>query len=369
MGRLFDFKRLAVGTVMAVVLAASWAGAQYTVCSGDYAGFCKWDDECSAISIMPGESWSKATCAEAYENCASNGEMFLDEDCTQRKAGSVEACGSYCQWDDACWEIKTDPTGANGTVSTTCAEAIANCDADGQRWSAPPLAGPGPGQCTGTMLGGVQGCGYYCKWDSGCYEIKPDPTGENGTASADCQEAIANCDADGARYSNSTCTGTQVGGEESCSKYCYWAETGECVEIKTDKAGQHNPEPVTSCADALANCATNGAMYSDASCTIPSSVNYSSSKLSSSTALYASYAKSGVLVSWKSDSNISSGKISLVNIKGKTVASTSIKASGRNVSARLGKTSLPAGTYFVRINARDINGKQIVQQVSVQIVK
>ena len=354
----------------AVMLMATWAAAQYQVCEGEYAGFCKWGSDCSAISIDPGASWSQPTCAAAYDNCMKNGEGFTDALCTNRIPGGAEACGSYCQWGPDCWEIKTDPTGANGTPSTDCVTAIANCDRDGAgRWTEPPATGEGPGQCGGTMVGGIQACGSYCKWDDGCYEIKPDPTGEHGNVTTNCEEAIAACDRDGARFSNSACTGTQIGGDEACGAYCLWDGT-DCVEIKTDKEELYNPAPVTSCVEALANCNANGAMYSDLNCTVPTSVKIFGSAINTTAPLRASYTKGSITVNWTAASRIASGTISLVNVKGVTAASTSVKANSSNISAKLGfKSTLPAGMYFVRVDARDVNGKRIVSQVPVQIVK
>jgi len=94
------------------------------------------------------------------------------------------------------------------------------------------------------------------------------------------------------------------------------------------------------------------------------------SKVNSATAMRATYSRGSINVNWNAPSQISSGKISLVNIKGVTVASQSVKASGSNVAAKLStKGALPTGMYFVRIDARDVNGKRVVQQVPVNIVK
>jgi len=93
-------------------------------------------------------------------------------------------------------------------------------------------------------------------------------------------------------------------------------------------------------------------------------------RAASSAALRASYNRGSVSVNWNPTSRISSGTISLVNVRGVTVASTSVRASSNNVSATLGtKAALPTGMYFIRVDARDVSGKRIVQQVPVQIVK
>jgi len=106
-----------------------------------------------------------------------------------------------------------------------------------------------------------------------------------------------------------------------------------------------------------------------AACPAPISVCPFGNPRPVSAPLRASYAKGGVSVSWDAGSKISGGTISLVNIKGAAVASAPVKGSG-SISANFGfKTALPAGMYFVRVNAQGANGRQIVQQVPVSIVK
>jgi len=87
-------------------------------------------------------------------------------------------------------------------------------------------------------------------------------------------------------------------------------------------------------------------------------------------ALRASFNRGSVNVNWNAPAQISSGRITLVNARGVTVASQSINASGSNVAATLtAKGNMPAGMYFVRIDARDVKGKRVVQQTPVNIVK
>jgi hypothetical protein len=207
-------KKVFILPLFAIAALVSQAEAAYSVCTGAYAGSCKWGSECSAIAIDPGADWSKSDCEEAYNNCKNNGELFSDDACANKVAGGAEACGYFCQWNADCWEIKTNPNGANNEpVTTTCEEAIAKCDKDGQRWTAAPSGGPGEGkQCGGTMIGGNESCGSYCKWPTGCVEIKTDKTGENneGTPVLSCADAISNCDTNGERYSNASCSGTPL---------------------------------------------------------------------------------------------------------------------------------------------------------------
>ncbi|MDR0307562.1 MAG: hypothetical protein LBI42_12105 [Chitinispirillales bacterium] len=88
------------------------------------------------------------------------------------------------------------------------------------------------------------------------------------------------------------------------------------------------------------------------------------------TGIRASFNRGTIGVNWTPSSRIASGTVSLVNVRGITVSSTAIKPNSNKITARLGnKGALPAGMYFVRINARDVNGKRIVQQVPVNVVK
>jgi hypothetical protein len=366
-------KRFFVLTAVAVMMAASGAWAVYEVCEGSTAGYCDWKGEtgCSAIGIDPGASWSKATCQEAYDNCLDNSSshtVYSDATCaTVKEKGGIESCGEFCQWGDDCWEIQTDPDGVNGTATTTCAEAKTNCDLNGDgRYSGSTSTGTGV-TCSGTLVGGgaTTKCNFYCKWDTGCYEIKLDPTGANGTPSANCEEAIANCDRDGERYDNATCSGTQVGGEETCGGYCQW-ESG-CEAIKTDKGGQYGPV-VSTCVDAISNCDRDGKRYTDAACTVPVSIKYASNP-AKVPGLKVSYAKNRVNVNWTPASKISKGTVQLLNVKGVAVSTAFIKANSSKVSVKLGTVGVPAGMYFIHINAVGQDGKKIVTRSAVSIVK
>jgi len=87
------------------------------------------------------------------------------------------------------------------------------------------------------------------------------------------------------------------------------------------------------------------------------------------TGLRATYNRGVVGVNWNAAQSVASGKISLVNVRGRVVASAPIKMSGSKVTANLGAGTIPTGMYFVRVNAKDLNGKKIVQQAPLSIVK
>jgi len=98
------------------------------------------------------------------------------------------------------------------------------------------------------------------------------------------------------------------------------------------------------------------------------SVKHVSSKAAKAAGLRATYSRGVVGVNWNTASQVASGKISLVNVRGRTIASAPVVA-GNRITANLGTGKVPAGMYFVRINAVDVNGKRIVQQVPITIVK
>ncbi|MCL2219769.1 MAG: T9SS type A sorting domain-containing protein [Chitinispirillia bacterium] len=86
--------------------------------------------------------------------------------------------------------------------------------------------------------------------------------------------------------------------------------------------------------------------------------------------LRATYSRGVVGVNWNAAASVASGKISLINTRGRVVSSAPIaNVSGSRVTANLGKGNIPTGMYFVRVDAKDVNGKRIVQQVPVSIVK
>jgi hypothetical protein len=166
------------------------------------------------IAALASHTWAQFCCYEAnsYNNnegycgvvasCGDGGTLMSS--CASCNVGTGtkdegQSCGSYCKWDTGCVEIKTDPGGLYGPAITSCDAAISNCDANGLRYSS--------SGCTGTPIGGVESCNAYCKWDTGCVEIKPDPTGQYGTATADCAAAISNCQSNGQYFTNSSCSG------------------------------------------------------------------------------------------------------------------------------------------------------------------
>jgi len=207
------------------------AKAKGAVCMSDGASFCQYSTGCYEMSsdysgVVGVCEAGACTCDQVIAGCKKDGALYsgvtgLDASnnygaglkCTDKGGTLVgtpppEACGGYCLWNSGCEAISTDPAGSYGPPITSCADAIANCDKDGARFD--------NSSCTGTQVGGNESCGGYCKWDTGCEEIKTDKKGDYGPIVETCAEAIAKCDADGARFDNSSCSGTQIGGNEAC---------------------------------------------------------------------------------------------------------------------------------------------------------
>jgi hypothetical protein len=74
-------------------------------------------------------------------------------------------------------------------------------------------------------------------------------------------------------------------------------------------------------------------------------------------------------VNWTPSTKVSSGTVSLINAKGVTLSTAFIKASNGKVSVKLGTVGVPTGMYFIQINAIGQDGKKLVSQSAVSIVK
>ena len=90
-----------------------------------------------------------------------------------------------------------------------------------------------------------------------------------------------------------------------------------------------------------------------------------SSKLSGISAIYRN---GKVNVSWNGNGALDNGKINLINTAGAVVASSSFARTGK-LSTSFSTAKLSAGMYFVKLNAIGANGKAVVMQSPVHIVK
>ncbi|MDR2693543.1 MAG: T9SS type A sorting domain-containing protein [Chitinispirillales bacterium] len=99
------------------------------------------------------------------------------------------------------------------------------------------------------------------------------------------------------------------------------------------------------------------------------SVKLLGSKSVKASGIRAVYSRGKIGVNWNAGTSVASGKIQLVNTKGRVVASAPIANTAGKVTASLGTGTIPTGMYFVRVNAKDVNGKKIVSQAPVSVVK
>jgi hypothetical protein len=270
-------------------------------------------------------------------------------------AGVCENCQtdgkySYCQWETGCNSVN-NKYGADN-IGKTCDEVVASCRAYGVLWL-------GATQPSGINAGNEYGAGVRC---NSLPELSqaPDITPTDPTA------PVENCKVDG-KFS-----------------YCQW-ETG-CNSVN-NKYGDNIGK---TCEAVIAECQLNGALYLGA--TQPSGINAGNDygtgvqcasqpeltptvgvKLladkSVAKGLKVSYAKNRVTVNWTPATKVSSGTVQLINMKGAAISTAFIKANSSKVSVKLGTVGVPAGMYFVHINAVGQNGKKIVTQSAISIVK
>lgn len=87
--------------------------------------------------------------------------------------------------------------------------------------------------------------------------------------------------------------------------------------------------------------------------------------------LRASFNRGVVNVNWNTPTNVESGRIQLIDARGRVVSTAPLtRVNDRRVSADLGaRNRIPAGRYFVRVDARDVNGRRVVQQAPVTIMR
>jgi hypothetical protein len=139
----------------------------------------------------------------AGEHCTRNGsKLYCGYESPQ---GCYKTQNEYSDDGDDC---TTSPS-AKGCES--CEDKIAACEKDGMLFtgvnetplnSAPWGKGENCKTLGGTQIGGKVDCGNnFCKWDT-CEKVAPDPNGDYGTVTANCEEAINNCRDNGKLFSS-----------------------------------------------------------------------------------------------------------------------------------------------------------------------
>jgi len=144
-----------------------------------------------------------------------------------KKDGNKLYCG-YEGADPGCYKVQNEysddgdacASSPNAKGCQPCDQKIAACEEDGALFTSvnetPLNAAPwGKGEnCKslgGNQIGGKEDCGNnYCKWDTGCEKVNADPTGKYGPATANCAQAIENCQNDGKLFTSmSACQNDQ----------------------------------------------------------------------------------------------------------------------------------------------------------------
>ncbi len=107
--------------------------------------------------------------------------------------------------------------------------------------------------------------------------------------------------------------------------------------------------------------------FPDADFGVESSVKNLSVK-AAQTGFAALYKNGKVHVNWNNNTAFTSGKISLINMKGAVVQSHSITDT-RALSTIISADNLSSGIYLVKLNAMDINGKAFEKKSQINILK
>jgi hypothetical protein len=367
-------KRLFIAATAVLALVAAGQVQANCLYQGSLV-WCQFGDDCWSINNEYAPNIG-ANCDALITNCLNNGlGMYTGvtlqgagQQCAQNGGtlvGGAVGTGKFCNYgacvgsesggdgctDGGCYAQKQGETCDGGTVVDVCpcnalppnqVTAGAQCDDSqqpaqqmcmyngGDCW---PLSGT-PESCAASgwvFLGGQQGKGTYCQGGSFTGQGRPDiptpPTAGSQTHLGCCLESTGNA--------------WDVWGPQQSSADC--------------------GDPHTFNPDQEANSSNTG-------CQIKVSVSYLANARSA-TSMRAIYNRGTITVNWNAGTRITDGKISVVNIRGVTVASSSIRSHSGNINAKLNSKSIPAGYYLVRIDARNANGKQIVQQVPLSIVK
>jgi len=85
-------------------------------------------------------------------------------------------------------------------------------------------------------------------------------------------------------------------------------------------------------------------------------------------AFAASYRNGKININWTGKTAIAEGKISLIDVKGCVVQSSSIVKTSR-VSNSISANTLASGVYIVKLNGIDVNGKAISMKSSLSVIK
>jgi hypothetical protein len=351
----------------AIALAsASGVWAAWTACTGDYAGYCMWD-QCYEINRGKDDT---DVCADVYDNCVTNSTVYSDAACTVYKAGNPSDFDSpgCCKWPasgtDAggCWKIK------NEKEQTDCPNIIPTCldfvsgDAAGTcpGGTTDPDPGPGGGGCTITPTRSKHCC-MYNNDPKNCWGIDG-PDDKDGDVLQTSETCVANsgkvvdkCEADpNTKWCNyGLCEGVSADGYSCTKGGCYMITETDNADC-TAKSGTI----VDDCpAGTRPGDAAPPASSSSAAVVTPSSSSSSSSDANAP--IRISYTVQGnTLTAMQNAVNLQStskATIQIFNLKGNAVRTLSFSQGSYLVPL----SGLPKGLYIVK--ASNASWKQTIK--------
>jgi len=345
------------------------------------------------------------------------GGTFLRGKTNTPPSTAVPAKGC-CMWTTEapkCFNVYTDADVKNcsGGANTYWSGGCVDKAADGESYVCPSGTPTYDGSsktpenwesCTGDYSG-------YCSWESGCSRISTctggDPGSDCANADATCSAAYENCLSNSATqtvYGDDACNTPKQGGGgdppgggttgghckiNGLFAFCGYAPYGDgaggCYKIENQYSNKDKSceELISSCTGNYGNVYTGSSSpsildkepYGDGeSCSAlgltstGDAIRHFGSK-AATPGLKISYAKNRVTVNWTPSAKIAKGTVQLINAKGVALSTAYIKANSGKVSVKLGTVGVPAGMYFVHINAVGQNGQKLVSQSAVSIVK
>jgi hypothetical protein len=140
---VFMKKTMLLAAAMLLACVSAYANCLDSEDGDNY--YCKWGTACSSISTTYADDPETATCEGEVKNCWRYGDgLYLDNacatdikatcgtltnfTCTVYQEEADERCsGYYCKWGTSCGIVTTDKKGTDGSIISTCEDAIVNC--------------------------------------------------------------------------------------------------------------------------------------------------------------------------------------------------------------------------------------------------
>ena len=372
-------KRFLAVAVTAVVLTAQGVWAQHgvpCVANGSLRVLCDWGGTgCWQLTTGAGNPENDASCTMQAGYCGTN--LYTGTEGT----GSCTSLGNtpFANSASVTWSV------VGGTVNCNYGPPIFDSDgvtiieggchiktaADCAATSGTPVSRD---ECEAINAGTGNINDYHCLWGTtGCARItNPDAVDPNSPNGLTFRE---NCLANGSgptKFYNSKAACEADMGNIGPTEY---KDFGPCINgvgWECEEGGCFAISDATDRADCVANEYCTVVSVCPPGHAPPAATNIrhlTTNKIRTVSTIRASYNRGVVGVNWETTSRISDGTVSLINIRGVTVASSPVRVNNNSVTAQIGAGNIPTGMYFIRIIARDVSGRQIVQQTPVSIVK